>query len=101
MPLVLLWTINPKGLPTKPMRRVLQRLINFQNVASMASLLENEIDQICEGNIFGLDCDQYNCQNCYNGIQTFSQLAQKLDLKKRIRKTTDLFAFSKKSNNQI
>ncbi len=63
--------------PQRPMTRALKKLIDYKNAAAMAiSLLHNELETECDGNIFADGYDKYHCKNCYNGIKKFSHFAR-------------------------
>jgi len=59
------------------MTRALQKLIKFKNASAMAvSFLENEICELCDGNILREDFNKNHCKNCHSSMRIFSQLAQ-------------------------
>jgi hypothetical protein len=67
---------SPTNDPSRPMTRALKKLIDYKNAAAMAiSILNNDLEQNCDGNIFAEGYDKYHCQNCYNGIKKFSHFA--------------------------
>jgi hypothetical protein len=39
------------------------------------SLLNEDLQEECDGNIFAGGYNKYYCANCYNGIQNFSHFA--------------------------
>jgi hypothetical protein len=39
------------------------------------SILENDLEEECDGNIFDENYNKYHCANCYNGIKNFSHFA--------------------------
>jgi len=62
--------------PPRPMTRALKRLIDYKNAATMAiSILNNDLKEECDGNMFAEHYDKYYCGNCYNGIRNFSHFA--------------------------
>jgi hypothetical protein len=62
--------------PQRPMTRALKKLIDYKNAVVMAfSLLNDELEEECDGNIFAEGYDKYHCKNCYNGIKKFSHFA--------------------------
>jgi hypothetical protein len=64
--------------PQRPMNRSLKKLIDYKNTADMAiSLLNDELEEECDGNIFAEGNDKYHCKNCYNVIKKFSHFALK------------------------
>jgi hypothetical protein len=59
--------------PSRQMTRALKKLIDYKNAATMAiSILNNDLEEECDGNIFAEGYDKYHCKNCYNGIKIFS-----------------------------
>jgi hypothetical protein len=63
------------------MTRALKKLIDYKNAAPMAiSLLNDELEEECDGNIFAEGYDKYHCKNCYNGIKHFSHFARKTNV---------------------
>jgi hypothetical protein len=67
--------------PQRPMTRALKKLIDYKNAAAMAiSLLNDELEDEFDGNIFAEGFDKYHCKNCYNGIKKFSHFARKTNV---------------------
>jgi hypothetical protein len=67
--------------PQRPMTRALKKLIDYKNAAAMAiSLLNDELEKECDGNIFAEGYDKYHCKNCYNGIKNFSHFARQTNV---------------------
>jgi hypothetical protein len=63
------------------MTRALKKLIDYKNAAAMAiSILNNDLEQDCDGNIFAEGYDKYHCKNCYNGIKNFSHFARQTNI---------------------
>ncbi len=51
----------------RPMTRALKKLLDFKNTAAMAiSILKDELEKACDGNIFAENYNKYHCANCYN-----------------------------------
>ncbi len=47
------------------MTRALKKLIDYKNAAAMAiSLLNEELQKECDGNIFAEGYNKYHCKNC-------------------------------------
>jgi hypothetical protein len=44
------------------------------------SLLNDELEEECDGNIFAEGYDKYHYKNCYNGIKKFSHFASKTNV---------------------
>jgi len=44
------------------------------------SLLTDEFEDQCDGNIFAEGFNKYHCKNCYNGIRNFSHFARQKDI---------------------
>jgi hypothetical protein len=44
------------------------------------SLLNDELENECDGNIFADGYDKYHCKNCYNGIKKFSHFARQTNI---------------------
>jgi hypothetical protein len=64
-----------KIIPQRPMTRAL-KLIDYKNAAAMAiSILQDELEEQCDGNIFAEGYDKYHCKNCYNGIKNFAHFS--------------------------
>ncbi len=58
--------------PQRPMTRALKKLIDYKNAAAMAiSIINDELQEECDGNIFAEGYNKYHCANCYNGIKIF------------------------------
>jgi hypothetical protein len=69
---------SPTNDPPRPMTRALKKLIDYKNAAAIAiSILNNDLDTNCDGNIFSESYNKYHCQNCYNGIKKFSHFARR------------------------
>jgi hypothetical protein len=67
--------------PPRPMTRALKRLIDYKNATAMAiSLLNDELEEECDGLIFAEGYDKYHCKNCYNGIKNVSHFARKTNV---------------------
>jgi hypothetical protein len=59
----------------------LRKLIDYKNAAAMAiSLLNDKLEEHCDGNIFAEGYNKYHCKNCYNGIKNFSHFVRQTDL---------------------
>jgi hypothetical protein len=59
------------------MTRALKKLIDYKNASAMAiSLLNDELEEECGGNIFAEGYDKYHCKNCYNGIKSFAHFSR-------------------------
>ncbi len=53
--------------PPRPMTRALKKSIDYKKAAAMAiSILNNDLEEECDGNIFAEGYDKYHCKNCYN-----------------------------------
>jgi len=62
--------------PPRPVTRTLKKLFDCKNAAAMAiSILKDELEEECDGNIFAENYNKYHCANCYNGIKNFSHFA--------------------------
>jgi hypothetical protein len=44
------------------------------------SILYNDFDQDCDGNIFAEGYDKYHCKHCYNGINNFSHFKRQANV---------------------
>ncbi len=65
------------GVPNRPKTRALQKLFQNKNAATVAvTFIENEICELCYGNIFREDFDKNHCKNCHGGMHIFPHLAQ-------------------------
>jgi hypothetical protein len=63
------------------MSRALKILIDYKNAAAMAiSLLNDELKEECNGNIFAEGYDKYHCKNCYNGIKSFAHFSHQTNI---------------------
>jgi len=43
-------------------------------------LLNDELEEECNGNIFAEGYNKYHCKNCYNGIRNFSHFVRKTNV---------------------
>jgi hypothetical protein len=51
-------------------------LIDYKNAATMAiSLLNDELEDECDRNIFAENFDKYHCRNCYMGIENLAHFS--------------------------
>ncbi len=88
---------SPTNDPSRPMTRALKKLIDYKNAAAMAiSILNNNLEQNCDGNMFAEGYDKYHCQNCYNGIKKFSHFAHQTNV---FLDPRNLIKFSRKINH--
>jgi hypothetical protein len=84
--------------PHRPMTRALKKLIDFKNAAAMAiSILNEELQEECDGNIFAEDYNKYHCSNCYNGIRNFSHFVRQTNV---FMVPQNLIKFSQKINHR-
>ncbi len=44
------------------------------------SILKDELEEECDGNIFAENYNKYHCANCYNGIKNFSHFARQTNV---------------------
>jgi hypothetical protein len=61
------------------------------------SLLNDELEENCDGNIFAEGYDKYHCKNCYNGIENFSHFARQTNI---FTDPRNLIKFSRKFNHR-
>ena len=67
--------------PPRPMTRTLKKLFDYKNAAAMAiSILKDELEEECDGNIFAENHNKYHCVNCYNGIKNFSHFGRQTNV---------------------
>jgi hypothetical protein len=67
--------------PQRPMTRALKKLIDYKNAAAMAiSIINDELQEEYDGNIFAEGYNKYHCANCYNGIKTFAHFARQTNV---------------------
>ncbi len=67
--------------PQRPITRALKKLIDYKNAAAMAiSILTDQLEDNCDGNIFSEGYDKYHCKNCYNGIKNFAHFVCQTDV---------------------
>jgi hypothetical protein len=59
-------------------------------------ILNNDIEEECDGNIFSESYDKYHCKNCYNGIKNFSHFVHQTNVFSDRR---NLIKFSRKINH--
>ncbi len=67
--------------PPRPMTRALKKLLDYKNAAAMAiSIINSELEDECDGNMFAENYNKYHCANCYNGIHNFSHFAHQTNV---------------------
>jgi transposase InsO family protein len=60
---------------SRPMTRAFKKLTDLKNAASLAiSLLADDKEEECYGNIFSENFDKNHCSNCRNGIRNFLKM---------------------------
>ncbi len=60
---------------SRPMTRAFKKLTDLKNAASLAiSLLADNEEEDCYGNIFSENFDKNHCSNCRNGIRNFLKM---------------------------
>jgi hypothetical protein len=63
------------------MTRALKKLIDYKNAATMAiSILNNNLEEECDGNIFAEGYDKYHHKNCYKGIKNLSHFERQTNV---------------------
>jgi hypothetical protein len=71
----------PHAPPQRPITRALKKLIDYKNAAAMAvSIINNELQEECDGNMFAENYIKNHCANCYNGINNFSHFARQTNV---------------------
>jgi len=78
------------------MTRALKRLLDYKNAATMAiSILHEELEAECDGNIFTENYTKYHCDKCYNDIKN-SHFARQTNI---FLDPQNLITFSQKINH--